>query len=1005
MFQKKKLSSSIGEQKGTSVMSRVAIAAAGALFSVSVMAQQTGSIEGQVFLDSQGAEAAGVTVKATSSVMPRGRTATTDEEGEFRLPALIPGTYTLTFTAEDGITRSVNALVLLDQESNVQVVMVPEEALEEVEVVGEAVSVGGNGALTNAIGADIIEGLPVGQDFRDMMKLVPGVQYSENSVRGLNAGGSGQDNVYKFGGVNVTLPLFGVLSAEPSSQDVEQMSVERGGARAIGFKRNAGLAVNTKTKSGTNEFKGSVEYKFQTADMREKNQAGVKDETSRSWMTTNVGGPIIEDQLFFFGSYYGPREERDNKETRYGATKDYTNERDEYFGKLTYAPIDNVLLNASYRSSDRVAEGASISFDEADSVSVGEESVQDIFSIDGSWVVNDSTTVTFQFSDYALETAGTPDNGLGVNPAYGQALDVANLDQMGYFSVPGLREGDQAWNDFVQPYIDQYGYVGDNGSRVGGGAVGGYYQYGIQNFYSQSFEVALDHTFDFGETTHDLHIGYQYTEGQEELARTSNGWGLISVIDGANTDDAPDNAALYAQTEQMSFVTADGTRVPAINSYMETHNFEINDSITWNDFIFDVGFLISQDTLYGQGLREADTLSGFVEAPGNKYEMYEIDWKDMIQPRVGVTWAYNGSDTVFASFAQYNPDVSSLARAASWDRNSAATLNVYWDENGNYISSTPRAGSSGKFFEDGISPRRVDELTIGTTKDFENGISLRSHIRYSEGSNFWEDTWNGTRGYGCYDGPGPNGEICVPDDIAAEGLFIPELDDWRSQLANGDGLSGSSYVIAQLDDAYTKYLEFSVEATWMGERTYLNASYTRSRYRGNFDQDNTTSFNDQATFVGSSNLADGRGRQLWDLKDGTLRGDKPNVLKLFGQYTLDWKANVGAFLVYQSGEPWEAWNGCLYGYCGYTGADTNRFAESAGSRRGPSHWQMDLNYTQNFNVYADYNLKFRADLFNVFDRQTGYNFDPRLGESPETFGTPRDYYSPRRLQLSLGMDF
>ncbi|MEX2963710.1 carboxypeptidase regulatory-like domain-containing protein [Microbulbifer sp. TYP-18] len=992
MFEKKKLSRSVAEQRGASLMSRVAIATAGALFSISVAAQQSGSIEGQVFLDSQGAEAAGITVTATSNVMPRARTATTDADGEFRLPALIPGTYTLTFTNDDGLTRTVTARVLLDQQSNVTVVMVPEQGMEEIQVFGEAATLTGNGALSSAIGADVIGGLPVGQDFRDMMKLIPGVQYTENGVRGVNAGGSGQDNVYKFGGVNVTLPLFGVLSAEPSSQDVEQMSVERGGARAIGFKRSAGVEVNTKTKSGTNEFRSSVEYQFQTPGMREKNKEGIKDETSRSWLTANVGGPIIEDQLFFYGSYYGPRQERDNKETAYGPTKDFTSERDEYFGKLTYAPIDNLLFNVSYRTSERVNEGDSISFTEIDSVSRGSVSNQDIFSLDGSWVINDRTTLTFQYSDYALEGSDVPDNPLDLQPAYDQPLDLANLDSQGYFEVPSTRANDPGWNAFVQPFIDQYGYIGDDGSRVGGGAVGGFFQYSEGNYYNRSFEIALDHSFDLGETSHELHFGYQYSEGEEQLARTSNGWGIIEVIDGSEDADAPNNARFLGRTEQMSFLGEDGSRVPSIDSFVETQNFEINDSISWGDFTFDVGVLISQDTLYGQGLRRnSATVSGYVADLGRKYEMYQTDWKDMIQPRLGVTWAYNGNDTIFANFAQYNPDVSSLARAASWDRNTRAVLDVYWDEDGNFIESTPRAGSSGKFFQEDLTPRRLDELTIGTTKDFDNGISLRSHIRYSESSHFWEDTWNGSRLYGCY--ASPQGETCVPDHIAEKGLYIPELDDYRAQLG------GSSYVIAELDDAYTKYWEFSMEATWVGERTYLNASYTRSRYRGNFDQDNTSGVNDQATFVGSSNLADGIGRQVWDLKDGTLRGDKPNVFKVFGQYTLDWQANLGAFLVYQSGEPWEAWDGSLYGYS----SSTNRYAERAGSRRSPSHWQLDLNYTQNFQVFSDYTLKFRADLFNVFDRQTGYNFDPFV--SNETFGEPRNYYAPRRLQLSLGVDF
>ena len=54
--------------------------------------------------------------------------------------------------------------------------------------------------------------------------------------------------------------------------------------------------------------------------------------------------------------------------------------------------------------------------------------------------------------------------------------------------------------------------------------------------------------------------------------------------------------------------------------------------------------------------------------------MYEIPFSKMLQPRLGATWAYNGKDTVYASYARYNPAASSLPRAASWDRNLVGTF-------------------------------------------------------------------------------------------------------------------------------------------------------------------------------------------------------------------------------------------------------------------------------------------------------------------------------------------
>src|SRR5262249_22372923 len=144
------------------------------------------------------------------------------------------------------------------------------------------------------------------------------------------------------------------------------------------------------------------------------------------------------------------------------------------------------------------------------------------------------------------------------------------------------------------------------------------------------------------------------------------------------------------------------TGVPTIHSEVKSTNLELNDTIHIKNWAFNVGLLDSQDTLYGQGLAKADNLAGFVASPGTKYLMHRFSFKDMIQPRLGATWAYNGSDTVYASAARYMPAANSDARAASWDRNLVQQLNVYFDQSANLIGIQPNASSSGKWWEDGI---------------------------------------------------------------------------------------------------------------------------------------------------------------------------------------------------------------------------------------------------------------------------------------------------------------
>jgi hypothetical protein len=64
---------------------------------------------------------------------------------------------------------------------------------------------------------------------------------------------------------------------------------------------------------------------------------------------------------------------------------------------------------------------------------------------------------------------------------------------------------------------------------------------------------------------------------------------------------------------------------------------------------------------------------------------------------------------------------------------------------------------------------------------------------------------------------------------------------------------------------------------------------------------------------------------------------------------------------------------------------------------------MDLNYTQNIKVTGRINFQIAADVFNVFNKQTGYNMDPARNSS--VFGQPRNYFEPRRLQIAARLQF
>ena len=946
-------------------------------------AQQAGAVNGRI-TQSDGSTIAGVTVEARSPNLPGVRTAVSAANGRYQLPLLPPGEYELTFRRPDGTVQKRQAYVLLQQKIKVNVAF---DAMDEVIVTSQKVYVDtGHASLKNTLNNAVINDVPVGQEYSDLQKLIPGVQYSEDNVRGPSAGASGQDNGYQFDGVDVSLPLFGTLAAEPSTHDIDQVSVVRGGATAIGFNRSGGFLINTISKRGTNEFHGEVSYKMEapTLTSARKNASGVVDfEENRRWITANLGGPVIKDKLFLYGSYYRPTITRENRTNARGTVPDYKSERNEYFGKATFAPTSDILLDVSYRTSDRSSKNSGVGAFDAPTLSSGFEATQDIIIAEGSWVIDDNSSFNFKFTDFDNKTSSRPDSVFDVPVTLGGALPLNLLDQIGSFSIPTLRDGADDYNAFVQPLISQYG-VG----RVGGSSL-----INRQDFTRQSIEVGYDRTFNVGATTHDIHLGYKHQEVSEDLARTSNGFGRISVPGGRSTTADGTPYFFEARVYQTGIVDGNGdTIVPAsIKSSSTAQSFEINDTYENGDFTVNLGLMISNDVLFGQGLREnAGSISGFELAPGNKYKMYEIDWKDMIQPRFGINWDYSDSASVYANFARYTPSVSSLARAASWDRNLSRELRLRYAADGSFIESSAVRSSSGKFFQDGLKPRQIKEYLIGWNKQVNDELTVRVHGRHKAGTNFWEDTNNNART-----------RFNAPADIAALGDYIPGLNDIR--FGGPNPIYGSSYVIAQLDNAHTEYYEAAIEADYNAEDFYLSASYVWSQYTGNFDQDNTTTTNDGNRFVGSSFIADGAGRQLWNNREGTLRGDKPHQLKVYGYYRLPWNATTGGFFNYQSGQPWEAWDVEVYRDLTGSSSDTSRFAEAAGSRRTKGHLTLDLNYTQNINVMDGYGIEISADLFNVLNSQTGYNIQNKVNGAG--FGSPRTLFNPRRLQLSAKARF
>ncbi len=280
----------------------------------------SGSITGLV-IDAQGATIPGATVTVTSA--QGSRSFVSDSNGRFYAPFLTPGTYSVKVELTGFSTvEQKNIEVRLGARLEMKFSLTVGQVTETIEVVGAPPTVDlSSTTVGGTLDAETLKRLPLGRNFTDSLYLVPGVSDSSGLGRANPsiAGGSGLENNYVVDGVNITDTGFGAIGAYNSSYGslgsgvtsdfVKETQVKTGGFEAE-YGQATGGVVNVVTKSGGNEFHGSVFgfYRPESLEASWKDfqaQNGIVNTTG----TTNydvgasLGGPLIKDKLFFFGTY------------------------------------------------------------------------------------------------------------------------------------------------------------------------------------------------------------------------------------------------------------------------------------------------------------------------------------------------------------------------------------------------------------------------------------------------------------------------------------------------------------------------------------------------------------------------------------------------------------------------------------------------------------------------------------------------------------------------------
>ena len=272
-----------------------------------------------------GATLPGVTVTAHHQESGLIREVVTGAEGEFTLAALPLGTYEVR-AALDGFRPVVQSGIHLEVGATVvlRLNLDTGAAEDEITVVADVSGVQTrSGELSFLVNERQIRELPLnGRNYTDLVFLQPGViafpYRSGGSVvaHGLAASINGQDprsNVYLLDGTLMNdftnSPAGSAASTALGTEMVHEFRVESN-AYSAEYGRNYGGQINVITKSGSNDFHGSLfEYHRNDAlDARDYFDGDEKPEFRRNQFGFTLGGPIKKDRTFFFVGYEGLRE-------------------------------------------------------------------------------------------------------------------------------------------------------------------------------------------------------------------------------------------------------------------------------------------------------------------------------------------------------------------------------------------------------------------------------------------------------------------------------------------------------------------------------------------------------------------------------------------------------------------------------------------------------------------------------------------------------------------------
>jgi hypothetical protein len=895
---------------------------------VSAFAGTTGNITGTV-TDSNGEALPGVTVLLTSPNLIGSRSAVTDAQGKFRSVFLPPGAYEVTATFTGFRTQKANVKVNIDSNVTVNLQLEVQNSIEDELVVTADLPVIDHTSTTAGanISEDFFTKIPTGRRVSSIMEIAPGVSTTDVDGSFRINGSSGPENQYIIDGVNTTSIELGTESANLNFDFIQEVQVKTGGYNAE-FGRATGGILNVITKSGGNEFEGSV-YAFDDRrdNVASARQIGVNGSTSlgtdRSDYGVTVGGPIIKDKLWFFVGL-NPTERKD-----YDLTP------------------NDIIDNGDGVSTWQTLRG------EEETVSTERDILSWAAKI--TWQLNESNTVTFS------------GNGDPQDAVFRDRSGTLDRDQATDFESTNFIV---KWNSILNNIFtldvsyaqheesrDDRAVNGNNFSRIFHRTSVPTHDVGGLGFFEKFDASRDDFSVKLGAYlgNHDLKAGLQYEETNFSDSRDYSGLGLTRL-------DIPGQGI---RIRTFASRNANGGLDVIHPQFASTDN-------EYNSFFIQDSWSITPNLVLNLGVR--DEVQKLLNSSGDTYHKFD----DNLSPRIGFTWDFlgDGRSKVFGHWGRFFQslpmDINNRAAAPEilyfryYDFAPDSPNNILeWNdaEIQNVIDNVEPwleldFGSGSTAIDPNAKATNHDEIILGIEYEFKTDWTVGfKYVGRTLNEAIEDISFDAGNNY-IIGNPGEDVSFTNNDVVPLE--FFDFNGDFHS-VAPGQSftLLASQVGFPKVERDYNGY-EFLLRKAYRDDYQF-QMSYVHSSTRGNY--------------IGStvpSGQVDPGITALFDIPSTTVNGvgllpqHRRHQFKFDGSYEFDFGLLAGLSYRYTSGASFDA--------LGNPDTGNGAYSEfhliprgTAGALPAITSVDLHLDYTMKFS--GKMNLSLYADMFNVFDFQ------------------------------------